>query len=239
MTFNSSNLGILLTRPKEQSEAIQFDYRAFGTPLVIDPVISIKTLAHDCEYIDDKAVIITSQNAFPALKSIKKTTPIFCVGEATAQGIEALGFKVALQAPTAQSLLEALDPQSPYLYLSGSRVRLDFSSHLENCRRLHVYDTVPSQQFSKDALELFRNKDQIIIPVYSYGIFQNINKLLRNHGVSLTRIVLIAISNASVTSEKTLSKEELGGFANILIANEPNHKSILEETKRYLAKQDF
>lgn len=166
-------LHVLVTRPQPAAQATARRLKDLGyEPVVLplmqavnDPQAAVLALAQP-----HAALAITSAQALRVLQDLHdaetvlvthRQTPIFCVGDATAQAARALGFSRIVVGPgngegLAQTILAAA-PQS-LLYLAGNPRTAAFEARLAlahfHCRVSEVYRMEPLPDID-DRLEVF------------------------------------------------------------------------------------
>ena len=156
---------VLITRPREDAEALAATLAARGVETLVEPLFEIVPLAAgDLDLAGIQAVLLTSANGARALARIgaRRDLAILAVGAATAEAageagftrVEAAGGDVA----TLAGLCEArLDPAAgPLVHVSGSAVAGDLAGRLEAAgfavRRAVLYAANPAKALSHGAV---------------------------------------------------------------------------------------
>ena len=131
---------ILLTRANEDSQRIANDLKELNINSVISPLLEIHRKRNkEIDYEKYQSVLITSKNAAFGLcgSAIKKSLPIYCVGDETSRFIANLGFSNVISASgDVYDLIRItaanLNPSNgPIVHLSGQHVRHNIKKELE------------------------------------------------------------------------------------------------------------
>ena len=131
---------ILLTRPIQDSKKIANDLKELNIGSVISPLLEIhRKRDEEIDYKRYQSILITSRHAAPGLcnPSIKKSVPVYCVGDATSSSVANLGFSNVISASgdvadLIQLAARNLNPSNgPLVYLSGQHARHDIKKELE------------------------------------------------------------------------------------------------------------
>lgn len=85
---------VLVTRPLAQGEKTAEKLRSYGLLPLCFPLLEVESVNWQLPDIEPQAVLITSANAIPALKSspLPREIALFAVGDKTAQELRAAGF---------------------------------------------------------------------------------------------------------------------------------------------------
>lgn len=156
---------VLITRPHSQAEEMASELRAHGIEALIDPVLDIR-LRPDPEIDLDgvQAILVTSANGARALAEAVKVRdlPVYAVGDATADTLEARGFQRVVTADgdgssLAERVALELDAaDGDLLHASGSRVAGDLVGQLSalgfTVRRAILYDAEASESLTPETL---------------------------------------------------------------------------------------
>jgi len=222
---------ILLTRPKAQSTHYQADLaRLFAgqATVIVSPLIIIKTIAAEVDVSGADQLLFSSTNgveAFAAL-SHERGVAALCVGEKTTIAARAHGLDVEFTGSTTAELTRYIlasdtAKQHRFLYLRGQHVaRPIVDTLIENgcdARQVEVYqqDELPLTDAAKSVLA---GGNRVILPLFSprtARIFQ-----ASALDLDLGRTTAICISQ---TASAPL---DITAFANVLVADAPNSKSI-------------
>lgn len=154
-------MDVLLTRPKQDSEALAVRLQAQGRTCLVEPMLTIRP----CEGVylsleKVQAFLLTSANGARALAGAtsQRGLPVYAVGDATADAARGLGFeKVQSADGDLQNLIhlivERVDPKAGILlHTAGQAVAGDLTGALcgqgYNARREALYDAVPVTKIS-------------------------------------------------------------------------------------------
>lgn len=161
---------IVITRPLGDESILRDELLERGYHVIHEPLTSIVLLhnarfeVEDALLAEPDAVIVTSKHAVQALALLTQLRDVFllCVGEATANVADQLGFeRVSITGETVDHLidyiLECYDEESKFLYVSGEYVSADISEALSvramNVERVVVYEATPSEALSDTLVE--------------------------------------------------------------------------------------
>ena len=131
---------VLITRPREDAEALAATLAARGIETLIEPLLDMTYLpAADLDLAGVQAVLLTSANGARALARAdgRRDLPVLAVGAATAGAAAEAGFTrveaAAGDVAALAALAEArLDPAAgPLVHVSGSAVAGDLAGRLE------------------------------------------------------------------------------------------------------------
>ncbi|MDA0902155.1 MAG: uroporphyrinogen-III synthase [Proteobacteria bacterium] len=195
----SENKGItLITRPKYKSEILAQKLQEQGYETLINPLFEVRhrynlTSKEIALLQNPQAILITSDNAIPALKklALAKDVKIMAVGKITADKIIHCGYKnVSYAQNSAQSLQElALNKLNKdggmVVYLAGELVTLDLAQQLHKhgfkSKKITVYSIDESKQFEPTIIEKIHNNQITQILVYSQNTALILHRLILKH----------------------------------------------------------
>ena len=163
---------VLITRPREEAEALALRIEALGLIPVIDPILDIRMLSDvGVDPRGVRAVAFTSANGVRALASapggqaVARDLPVFAVGAATAAAARAVGFTAVIEGPgTVEELARLIREQcSPFsgaiLHVSGSVVARDLAQLLTETgltvNRAVLYESVQATQLQRETCDGF------------------------------------------------------------------------------------
>ncbi|QPC42243.1 uroporphyrinogen-III synthase [Kaustia mangrovi] len=160
---------LLVTRPRDDSEALREDLKARGHRVVLEPLLTIcPRTGAVLPQGSFQAVIVTSANAVRALAAhgeadALRDTPMLTVGKASAEAALTAGFTdVESAAGDADALLtlvmQRLDPEGErVLYVTGSTVARDLKALMAErgftVERAILYDARPAASLSEGLRE--------------------------------------------------------------------------------------
>lgn len=175
---------IILTRPPADSQSLAAALAEYGIDCVLSPAMEIRPLPvtlPDAAGLD--GLIATSRHALPACLPLKRL-PLYAVGDHTASFARNLGFIVAAQAETAETLFPLIPAQKHYLYASGETVRLDFTQHLPHACRVIAYRAEASNELPSDVINTLSADTADGVVFYSPRAAEIFTKLLNNNKLS-------------------------------------------------------
>lgn len=227
---------ILLTRPVEDSQRIANDLKELNINSVISPLLEIHRKRNkEIDYEKYQSVLITSKNAAFGLcdSAIKKSLPIYCVGDATSSFIESLGFSNVISASGDVSDLiritaANLNPSNgPIVHLSGQHVKHNIKKELEY---LHfevdvsvIYEAKEVKSFNADILKSLEKKEITGVFLYSprsARIFiDNLKRIKLTAAAQDLKVYCISLAVADELKELKWKK--------VLIAEKPDNAEML------------
>ncbi|MBI1301614.1 MAG: hypothetical protein GC137_08150 [Alphaproteobacteria bacterium] len=185
---------ILIIRPEKQGQLFidRFD-EVQKRQMVCASVFSIKNLHFlmpEAETFD--SIIITSANVIPAIaKEAFYTKPIFCVGKGTTQQLKNKGFsKIEVVANTVAELLPEIEAAAyeTFFYPRGVHITQNLSEMLSKVNKQliekTVYEAVEEKSFSKETINLLKNKNVQAVTFFSRRSAEIFVKLINKHNLS-------------------------------------------------------
>lgn len=161
---------VLVTRPKEDSSALQQELRRRGIEVVLDPMLVIRRMedaAIDLEGV--QGLLFTSSNGVRAFEKLnsERGLPAWCVGDETARTARAAGFtEVHCAAGDVDALANYVIAHSQpvngrMVHIAGSVSAGDLSGALLaagfSVDRIPLYEAVPTTLLSEDTKNAFRH----------------------------------------------------------------------------------
>jgi uroporphyrinogen-III synthase len=152
-------LNILITRPEPGASATAAKLKLLGHTPFLAPCLTITARAPKLPAAP-AAIIVTSQQAIPALAALDKSLPIFCVGDATAARLRKAGFTTVHSANgDARSLFKLIIAHAlpgTHLLASGEGNGQQLGRQLSNAgiaiARRAVYAATPATTLPPDAI---------------------------------------------------------------------------------------
>lgn len=235
-----SDKTIIITRPKGDEKSLTDVLHALGLRVIHEPLTDIylrhteRTKLGQALLTEPDALILTSRHAVHALAMLTELRDEFliCIGDATAQTAQSLGFtRVSAAGGTAQSLLdyiyESYDEGSRFLYLSGEHVRVEIDMILNErgmvAERLALYEAIAAPQLSDTLVEQLRRNQIDGITFLSQRAAQIFIALLAKAGAQAATAHLHAFC-ISETAAQPLAQQPWRG---IHIADEPTLASLV------------
>ena len=229
-------MNILLTRPIEDSKKIADDLKELNIRSVISPLLEIHTKRdEEIDYKRYQSILVTSRNAALGLCDpvIKKSLPVYCVGDATSNFIANLGFSNVISASgDAADLIRLiarnLDPlNGPLVYMSGQHARHDIKKELEYLNfevDINViYEAKEVKSLSLGILKSLEQREITGIFLYSprsARIFMD--NIKRNKLTTVAKDLKVYCISLAVTEELKELK-----WKKVLIAQKPNNREML------------
>jgi uroporphyrinogen-III synthase len=170
----------LLTRPREDSEALAKLLVERGVETLIDPLLEIKAIAEaEVDLTGVQAILATSANGVRMLaaKSGERSLPVFAVGDASAREATQHGYSTVHSAAGDVEALGRLvrvklDPAGGALFhAAGSKTAGDISGMLKEAgfdvRRSVLYEAKPATALSAEALAAIKDQHVNCVLFYS------------------------------------------------------------------------
>jgi uroporphyrinogen-III synthase len=236
----------LVTRPREESEALARALAVRGIGAVIEPLIEIDYRpAADLDLAGVQALLCTSANGVRALAraNSERRLPLFAVGDATAARARGEGFTAVASARGDSADLvrlaaERLMPQDGRLvHVSGSAVAGDLVDALRACgfavERHALYEARPSAALSSATLNALRTGAIDFALFFSPRTAAIFVQLAGDAGVapSCAAITAVSISTAVDVALGRVSWRERR------IAETPDQPALLDALDRVLAER--
>jgi uroporphyrinogen-III synthase len=170
----------LLTRPREDSEALAKLLAERGVETLIDPLLEIQPIAEaTVDLVGVQAILATSANGVRMLaaKSGERSLPVFAVGDASAREATRHGYSTVHSAAGDVEALGRLvrvklDPTGgPLFHAAGSKTAGDISGMLKEAgfevRRSVLYEAKPAVALSDEALAAIKEQRINCVLFYS------------------------------------------------------------------------
>ena len=227
---------ILLTRPIEDSKKIANDLKELNIGSVISPLLEIhRKRDEEIDYKRYQSILITSRHAALGLRnsSIKKSVPVYCVGDATSSFVANIGFSNVISASgdvadLIQLTARNLTPSNgPLVYLSGQHARHDIKKELEYLNfevDINViYEAKEVKSFSLGILKSLEEREITGVFLYSprsARIF--VGNIKRKKLTTVAHDLKVYCISLAVADELRELK-----WKKILIAQKPNNREML------------
>lgn len=232
---------ILLTRPRDDAEALAATLRGRGHTVTIEPLFVVHPV--DDGPIDlsgVQAVLLTSANGVRALaqRTTRRDLGVLAVGDATAAAARALGFDAVESAggdveDLARLVQARLRPEGGVLlHAAGSVVAGDLAGQLTQAgfivRRAVLYRAKPVDAFSPDVAAALRAREFDMIVFFSPRNAAVFVKLATESGLSdsCAHAVALGLSPAVVAAAEGLS------WGARHAAEQPNETSLIAAIDR-------
>jgi uroporphyrinogen-III synthase len=239
-------LRALVTRPREESEALASALGARGLEVVIEPLMQVHYLtsaALDLKGV--QAVLCTSANGVRALAqaSGERSVPLMAVGDATAARALSEGFTMVDSAggdvgDLARLVTTRLRPQDgPLLHVAGNVVAGDLGAALCErgfaVERRVLYEARPAAVLSSTTADALRRGSIDFALFYSPRTATTFAKLVAAADVidCCATITAISISPAADAALRD------GPWLDRRVAERPNQSALLEALDRVLSER--
>ena len=193
---------VLITRPKDDANRLAQELRALvpGINVLIAPVLEIVPCAPKLMAEQYSAVILTSRHAAQATAEAFPKLTAYCVGDATAQAVRALGVTAVSVAGSADDLISHLAGKSlsRAIHLHGKHTRGDVARRLTasgiETHEAVVYDQ-RARTWTSEERDSVAQAQSLVVPLYSPRSAQILSKRLEIYTGPLT---LVAMSQACI-----------------------------------------
>lgn len=219
---------LVLTRPEAQSREIAV---ALGddVPVIVSPVLQIVPAGPVPDLRNYAGLIFTSANALAFVPGLDGT-PVYCVGERTADAARAAGADVRLIARNADDLVARFSGAGPLLHLRGEHARGEIAERL-NLAGIETHETVVYRQESlpltHDARAALEGSRPVVLPLYSPRSATLVGDQLGAVGPAVL-VIAMSAAVAAAWSEAT------GGVAEVVSA--PTGEALLSHIRRAIPK---
>lgn len=228
---------ILITRPREDSEALAAELRGRGFEPVIQPLLEIRYLPGPPLELDGvQAILFTSANGVraTAARTARRDLPALAVGDATARCAREAGFVRVESArgdvgSLARLVADRLDPAAGRLYhAAGSAVAGDLAGDLGRAgfsvERQVLYAAEPVTELPPGTVEALYAGTIDAVLFFSPRTAQSFVKVVQKAGLAdrLGEILAFCLSEAVGTALRTV------GWRDILIACRPDQAALLD-----------
>ena len=232
---------VLITRPRDEAEALAGRVAALGFVPMIDPMIEIRTLADaTIDHRSAQAVVFTSANGVRALAGIPSGAAFprdrvaFAVGAATSAAARAAGFAAVVEGPgTVEELARLIadrcrPSQGTILHVSGSIVARELAPLLAKTgltvNRAVLYESVQATQLQRETRDAFAHGTIGAALFFSPRTALTFVNLVTDAGLAGTMrsVVALALSTAVADVLAPLA------FARIMTTARPTTDALLE-----------
>lgn len=227
---------VLITRPRDDAQALAETLAARGVDSLIEPLLEIRLLpADDLDLTGVQAILLTSANGARAVAAATaaRETPVLAVGEATAAAAGIAGFVEVSAAGGDVETLAALveqccDPRAgPLLHVSGSVVAGDLAGRLGGrgftIRRAVLYEACPVSALSTAAVAAVADGAIDAVLLFSPRTARAFVTLAREAGLAarLARVRALCLSAAVAEAAGAATWRE------IRVADRPDQAALL------------
>lgn len=230
---------VLVTRPRDESEALAIRLKALGFETVIEPMIEIRPLPEaKVDWLGVQAVAFTSANGVRALTTVATTLPrdlpVFAVGRATATAARQAGFRAVIEGPGTVEELATLvadrcsRSKGKIIHVSGSVVARDFAGLLAasnlTVERTIVYESAPAARLDRQTCDKFANDTIDIALFFSPRTARTFVNLMVGAGLAAKTVSVVALALSPAVAEALAPLT----FANKIVASRPTTEALLD-----------
>ena len=240
---------ILITRPREDAEALASELSRRGLEPMVQPLLEIRNLPGPALDLDGvQAILFTSANGVraTAARTIRRDLPALAVGDATARCAAEAGFARVESAggdveSLARLVIGRLDPGAGRLYhAAGSAVAGDLAGDLGRAgfavEREVLYAAEPVTELLPGTAEALYAGTIDAVLFFSPRTAQSFVKVVQKAGLAdrLGEVLAFCLSEAVGTAVRTV------GWRDILTARRPDQAALLDllASARSLAQPD-
>jgi uroporphyrinogen-III synthase len=228
---------ILITRPREDAEALAAELSARGFTSLIQPMLEIRMLDGPPLDLDGvQALLCTSANGVRATvaRTSWRDLPVLAVGDATARAARDGGFAQVESAQgdvesLARLVISRLDPSAGrLLHVAGSAVAGDLAGDLGRAgfqvERQVLYAAEPVTELGHDTVEALYAGTIDAVMFFSPRTAQSFVKVVQKTGLAerLGEVVALCLSEAVGTAVRTVNWRE------IHVATQPDQTALLD-----------
>lgn len=229
---------VLLTRPRQDSEALAADLQARGRACLIEPMLEIRPYGNVTLALEQvQAFLLTSANGARALAAVttERGLPAYVVGSKTASAARDLGFKSVYSADGDMSaltelVLAQLAPKAGVLlHAAGKAIAGDLAGalagHGYDVRRVALYDALPTEKFSPATVDGLRNGEITDVLFFSPRTAAAFVRLVKDAGLmrQCARVSAVCLSPAVARAAEMIPWKAL------CVAAHPDEAALLRE----------
>lgn len=228
---------VLITRPREDAEALAATLRAQSIEAVIAPLLAINAVADAAlDLAGVQALLFTSANGVRAFarRTRARALPVFAVGDATARAARAAGFARVESASGAVDDLAALvrarlDPKrGALLHGAGADVAGDLAGALATAgfdvRRIVLYRAAKARRLPAAAARALAEGALDAVLFFSPRSAATFVSLARQAGVepALVRLDALCLSEAAAAAVREVA------WRTVAVAARPDQPALLQ-----------
>jgi uroporphyrinogen-III synthase len=232
---------VLITRPRDEAEALAGRIESLGFIPLIDPMIEIRMLSKvSIDSRNLQAVVFTSANGVRALANAPDGAAffhdltVFAVGTATAAAARAAGFTAVIEGPgtvedLARIIADRCSPsRGPLLHVSGSVVARDLAPLLAETdltvNRAVLYESVQATQLQGETRDGFAHGTIGAVLFFSPRTAQTFVNLVTAANLVGTMGSVVALTLSPAVAEALAPL----AFARMATAIRPTTDALLE-----------
>ncbi len=236
---------LLLTRPRQESEALAQTLTRCGHETLIEPLLSIEPLKNvKIESGMPQAVIVTSVNGARAFSAHVEAprfaqVPIYAVGSATADALDQFQVVHAghegVAALSARICRELTPDAGPLLYVHGVHVAGNLTAELEGSgyavKQITIYEAVGKKTFSPAAIEAFSNTLIDGVVLFSPRTAAVFSKLAATSGLT-EKLIHVTFYCLSQNVSDSIQLHHRSAQRRVVIAAAPSQESLISEINK-------
>lgn len=227
---------LLITRPREDAEALAAALRAEQIDSLVAPLMTIEPVDAALDLAGVQALLFTSANGVRAFaaKSAARDLPVFAVGEATARAARAAGFaRVESAAATVDDLADLVrarcDPKAgAVLHAAGADIAGDLAGALAasgfGVRRVVLYRAATAQALPAPAARAIAEGTVDAVAFFSPRSAAVFVRLARQAGVApaLGSLDALCLSEAVAHAVREID------WRSVAVAARPDQPALLQ-----------
>ncbi len=241
MQFMTAGKTILITRSHDDAHELRDALQSLGNRVLHEPLTEM-LLNHTARIPlaqlmaeDPDAVLLTSRHGVRALAILTdaRDLSLLCVGDATAEVAESLGFvRVFITGRTSEDManyiLDAYDQDAKLIYVSAAHARPEMQETLGHfgyqLQRIMAYEAVAAESLSDTLIEQIRREQIDAVTLMSERTSSLWISLLEKAGILNQALPIVAYC----ISEQAAEPLRDAGWKKIVIANEPTLASLIQ-----------
>lgn len=231
---------ILVTRPREEAEALAVRLGPLGFTPIVEPMIEVRFVdgaAIDAEGV--QAIVFTSANGVRALKTarggsvLSRALPAFAVGAATAAAARAAGFGDVIEGQGSveglAAMIVARCPPSAgaVMHVCGSIVARDLAALLApsgiRLIRAVLYESIQATRLQPETLALLASGEIAAALFFSPRTAQAFVNLVKEAGIAAAMGSVVALALSPAVADVLRLP-----FARVTTAARPTTDALLE-----------
>lgn len=227
---------LLVTRPRDDAEALAGMLSALGHVPILAPVMSVRTIGGPPLPLDGvQAMLATSANGVRAVaaRTGRRDVTLFAVGPQTADAARMAGFARVVSADgDAAALVETIAKSAnpgngKLLHAAGAetagRVQQSLQARGFSVETAVLYEAVPAEALAPEALEALRGGTADGVVLFSPRSARIFAALVAAAGLgsACAKLAAFCISTATASALAPLA------FGRVVIAAEPNQAAML------------
>lgn len=230
---------ILITRPREDSEALAAQLEAKGFKGFVEPMLEINPLMAPMPDFDEYGgFIFTSVNAVrmipeAAFRKIPLISPVYALAPHTSVALSDYGMDLRSVEGTGQDLereiqadfkAHKVDPAKPLLHFCGTDIARPIEIDGLMIEQFPVYEAVKTKAFSAECLKLIEKDAFEAVLFFSTRTAETFVELAQKHGCedAFSKTKALCLGDSMVKSVRALDWQD------VQIAAKPDRESLFE-----------